>query len=403
MFSYLSRWQQILLLVLLCVLLGGELYTLLAEPSDKFSNSPKLASGDFVAYWSAYQISREGGNPYDSQILFAKQKSIGYTHSDPQMYFNPPWLLFVLAPVLKLPFNQAARVWFTLNVCFLLILGFLSSRLIPHLRVNTWVWVSSTVFFVPVWDALSIGQLGIFVGLCFIGVLSALQRARYWLAGTLLGLLTVKPHCLYLALLAVICFIVERRLWKTVYAALAFVAVLYLGTALLLPSAVAHWDAIRQAPLYWYTPTLVGHLREMILERTGTLPSWPVIVMPAITASVFVAWIIRRRGLPDWQRSLAPLLCISLITAPYAWIADFSVLVVIQVMIVVEMLNSASYPKSRRRQIIAVLAIVQIIGYFLRYYFEGEQYFSWFPVAILLIWLFSRCGAAEISRIPSAT
>src|SRR5215470_9383175 len=78
-------------------------------------------TSDFIEYWSAGQLLREGDSPYDFKKLYQRQLQLGSRHEFPIIMWNPPWLLVWIYPLLWLPFLSAALMWVVLSGALLLI------------------------------------------------------------------------------------------------------------------------------------------------------------------------------------------------------------------------------------------------------------------------------------------
>src|SRR3546814_877952 len=82
--------------VLRSVVLGGVLLAAsfmgLQVADLQAASGDRLGSQDFAAYWSAYEVTVEGGNPYAEAELERSQEPLGLTALDEaQRFWNPPW------------------------------------------------------------------------------------------------------------------------------------------------------------------------------------------------------------------------------------------------------------------------------------------------------------------------
>ena len=77
-----------------------------------------IGTNDFIEYWSAYQLFLGDKNPYDPVLMLEIQRSLKDSVTTPLMMWNPPWLLFFMAPILSFSFGTAASLWFAMNLLF---------------------------------------------------------------------------------------------------------------------------------------------------------------------------------------------------------------------------------------------------------------------------------------------
>lgn len=102
-------------------------------------------------------------------------------------WIYPPLLLYLLAPLAyAFDLRWATRLWYVFNVVVLLFLLARLYRYVPQ-KDRFFYWVFAA-FFVPVFEALHIGQvtvlLLVIIGFAWISV----KEGRFWVAGALLAL-----------------------------------------------------------------------------------------------------------------------------------------------------------------------------------------------------------------------
>lgn len=376
-------WLQILLLVLLLVLLCQQLKNI-ASQAKNLTDSAFIGSGDYIAYWSAYKIAHDGGDPYDTDKLLAVQQAIGSPNALPQQFWNPPWTLTLLSPVLQLPFSLSVTIWFLFNLSLVFLISVFSWKLSTTAPLKPGPCFLSGTLFVPVWFCLQGGQLSLLIAIGVIGAIFALSKKQDFLAGILLVLSAQKPHFVYLVLLALVWWILQHKRWKVVFSfTLSFILLLILGY-IDTPSAYTFWRPGEVSPVHWQSATLVTFVRLFFAQITGVVPTWPMYAMPMLGAVILVYFLLQQNL--DWNRLLAPLLCFSLLTAPYAWLFDQAVLSYVQVNLIAKSFNPQTSLRIRRR-IILLLFLLQLSILLLMWLVEGQQYFVWIPLVMYFIWL----------------
>src|SRR5215471_2686853 len=68
---------------------------------------PEFGENDFVEYWAAYRLYREGRDMYDPAAVLEKERTAGWKEESPLMMWNPPWILPLIAPVGEADFDTA--------------------------------------------------------------------------------------------------------------------------------------------------------------------------------------------------------------------------------------------------------------------------------------------------------
>ncbi|MBI1258244.1 MAG: DUF2029 domain-containing protein [Chloroflexi bacterium] len=159
---------------------------------------------------------RSGPGMFDFRVyLTASQQLVEGMHLYPveaQLYHYPPLLAQLLMPLAKLPVETAETLWFAGNVVLLTGLTAVFSR-INTLRARWWL---ITLCFLPLADALQIGQITIVLLALLAGAWYAARTNRPFLCGALLALATwIK---IYPVLLIV--YFIWKRDWRIVGSAL---------------------------------------------------------------------------------------------------------------------------------------------------------------------------------------
>lgn len=341
-----------------------------------------VGSQDFVAYWSAFEVALDGGNPYDERELASSQQRISLEDLDEaQRFWNPPWTLVLMAPVLVLPFDVAVASWFVVGIAAASAsvwaawhLWGLSRRPLPP------VALVGSLLFIPVLESLRLGQLSTVATATVLGGSLALHHRSDVLAGVLFGLVAVKPHTFLLVLFVVFVHVLRARRWGVAAGAVGSTAALAAASAALVPGAFSSWDPVAGAPTHWHTATLVGWLRAALAGSDGA-PTWPLLVVPALALVATLPWAWRRA--PEFDVQAVPtLLALSYLVAPYAWIFDAAALIPIQVLV----LGGAGLGDGKRRALASAAVAIQMAALAWRgLSWTEQQHLVWLPVALLLL------------------
>jgi hypothetical protein len=235
-------------------IIAGLFFTLFLWLGMQIVNDPDRPLGpDFVEYWSAGRLNLNGRNPYDPEQLLPLQQETGVIEEEAIIMWNPPMLITLTMLFGLVNFGFSRLVWFVLNV----IIIFISVNWIWDLyggkKEQRWLaWIIGFTF-VPVLDGLKIGQASALLLLGVVGFLFFVKKDKLWLAGITLSLLLVKPHILYLFIIAVILWSLYEREWRIILGSLA--ALLFATAVPLLfnPSLIGQYLFALQnyAPIDW--------------------------------------------------------------------------------------------------------------------------------------------------------
>jgi hypothetical protein len=380
-------------------------------------------TSDFIEYWTAGKLLRHGENPYDWPKLRELQIDEGLPPDElpydlPIIMWNPPWLLVWLYPLLLLPFLTAAQVWILVNSILILLASSLIWRTVDSgsQRPLGIAWVAAALF-VPSLLTLRMGQMSSVILLGVAGFLYFASRNRDFLAGMFLTLTTVKPHVVYLVLIAVFCWVVLERRWKIVAGGLATLLPTLAVLTLLWPGWLpAYRAATAQPPLYWKTASLGGILRHLVFneedeippddkgqageaknpgdsnnrmtDRERTLHQFAQFVPPILGCIGAIAFWFLRRPQFDWKAIMGPLLLVSVPTAAYGWAYDQVLLMVPYLTIVYWLLDKASLTPIQKALAVAGLIAIAAGMVTENLYGIPEVFFFWPPLVLAAIYLY---------------
>src|SRR5262245_60084432 len=241
---------------LAAVLLAGQVRQLLDDPSV-------WPPDDFVEYWAAARLTRDGQNPYDPALLLPLQRAAGRDTDEAVMMWNPPWSLAVVLPLGLMPARVAQLLWLMVNLAAV---GYCGDRLwllAGGDRSRRWVGWLVSLAFLPTLFALQSGQIGLLLLLGAVLFLVCVQRGWHFLAGAATVLLAVKPHLAYLIWLAILCDAIARRRSGVILGGLAAGIVATLIPLAFNPQVLHQYaDAMgNRPPQQWVSPTLGTVLR----------------------------------------------------------------------------------------------------------------------------------------------
>ena len=292
--------------------------------------SGHVAADDFVQYWTAGRLVASGESPYEPAQVLALQRSAGWDEGAPLMMSNPPWALALAMPLGAPNYPTARLGWLALSLgAVVLSIGYLWRS---QGGSGPWGWLALAVgfAFLPVEFVLHMGQITPWVLLGVVGLLYFLGRRSWLAAGGCLALVMLKPQVAYLALIALLFWIVEQRRWRVLLGGAIGCAA---GTAVALaanPQVIGQY--VRFETSYKLLQTAIAQTPAMQLRLAIDPRSvWPQFLPAALAVIWLVAHWRRQRGLGrtwDWNREMPLLVLVSLATVPYAFLYDQSMLLI---------------------------------------------------------------------------
>jgi hypothetical protein len=363
---------------------------------ELLENSENLFGRDFVQYWSAGRLNLTSGNPYDPSQLGQLQVQTGIVDDEPILMWNPPWMLPIAMAFASLEFEISRLIWFIFNLVLIFISINITWQLYGGSPELKWIGWLVGFTFVPVLSNLSIGQSSALLLFGIVGFLYFMEKDRHWSAGILLALVMIKPHILYLPLLAMVLWSITNKEWRIILGA---------GIALAAASAAAvifNPDSLQQyltaaryfPPTDWATPTMGGVLRVLL----GYQNRWLQFIPPLIGTAWMLFYWSRNRFTWKWVDQLPIVILVSTVTAPYGWTWDLLVAIipVLQIAILI-------IPIWRHKYAILIQSGYLGINFF-AFLSSSSQFLTfWFAPALLLLYLASQILIEKALESPCQT
>lgn len=281
---------------------------------------------DFITYWAAGQQLAHRLNPYDGAAILHVQQQAGYTAAHPFFMRNPPWAFWLALPLGFLGTAAGSFLW----SCAILAALIVSIRLFwkaagvhdDNLRLVSYI-------FAPAIFCLMQQQISVFLLLGFVLFLYWLrdgpgEKPRPFLAGVALLLPALKPHLVLPFWIALLLWTVTRRRYSVLAGLVAALAAALALAFALDPACFQHYRAMVETANIQndFIPSLSQLLRLSIAPGLVWLQ-----LIPAALACVWTVWyFITRRAEWNWTTHGSVVLLVSVMTAPYAWFSDQSVL-----------------------------------------------------------------------------
>lgn len=341
--------QLIVMFSLLAALIAFSLsvYTKDIQPRGPV---PYIYWTDFVSFYTAGKIINQNGpiRLYDLNLQYAYQRSLNparvYSLNTTSPFFNPPFIALPFALLAELPFDLAYKVDLVLNLTGLILICCFVYKLLDQTSfIKRLIIISGILTFLPIDNALLIGQFSIILSLVLLLAWKLLIQDKPYQAGLLLSLLLIKP---YLIIFPLIFFALQRQ-FKVLKGMVVgggvifFISLLLVGwTGLVsytqLLSAASNWNyefeifTTLQYNLQNLLMTLLGagHPRDIILQ-------WFTVCL-LVFISTFLFLFRKRSNLKSNLFTLkwAALTPIMLLLSPHTHFHDLGLLIVPAVLLI---------------------------------------------------------------------
>jgi hypothetical protein len=354
---------------------------------------------DFICYWTAGKLLASGRSPYDVDLQTRVQREYGWDKETTGKgtfeflpYYYPPWFGSLFVALLPLGYDWARFAWFFVNIELALLTGYLLRQNMPG--IPRWVPLLLVPVFLFSVACVVLGQTALLV--FFLAALAwrLLEQHRDRSAGVVLAWWTIKPQLTVVLLVGVLLWLARQRRWNALGAFAVTVAVLCLGSTLLVPSwPVQMWQAPRQTPSPTEYYPWIGNAWFLVLRAVG-LRGWPLALLYLAVALPFAAGVLRLafdRGAPLSALLVWGILA-AFFVAPYARHYDFPVLLIPALLLVEQRL-----PRLGGLALAVALAVLPYVQFSLlteyqRQYepsarFFREWTFFWVPLLLTALWV----------------
>ncbi len=286
---------------------------------------PRGNLSDLYPRWlGARELLLHGRDPYDPGVT--REIQAGYygraldasrpaDPTDQQAFAYPVYVVFYLAPTIRLNFGNVQRAFFWILV------GVTAASVLLWLRVLNWrvtasvqaAMLAMTLGSLPVFQGLKLQQLTLLVSVLCAGAMALMVAGRPWAPGILLALATIKPQLVLPLVLWLGLWSLSdlRRRYRWAVSFLIVLTVLCAASEWLLPHWIGRfWHALGEYRRYAQAEPM---LEAMLPRAWGRLLE--VLVAGAIAVACF-----RLRKQPEntgaFQSSICLVMVLTLITVP---------------------------------------------------------------------------------------
>jgi hypothetical protein len=283
---------------------------------------------DFVHLWASARIARLGGNPYDPQQIAPLMAQAGWPPEESiSGFMHPFWSLALMTPFSLLPFSIAAILWelaiIVLVVASLLLLRNEAVRRVCGQLPSGPNILLVTALFPPLLSTLAFGQSSAVLLLGCAGWLSFFCRGRFFTAGVLLSLTTLKPQLFVPLYVWVFLSQLRGHEWRTVTGFGVGLFTQISMSLLIAPESANQWFiAMRSIPeITSNLPTPA--LGRIIASLLGVPQTVSIVMLIAGAGAAACALGFQGRVA---ERAVLFFIPLGLLTTAYVWSHSFLVL-----------------------------------------------------------------------------
>jgi hypothetical protein len=349
-----------------------------------FTARVRPATMDYISYWSAGKLLVHRADPYSPAGVLALEKPFGFMPTVPLIMRNPPWALFLTAPLGFTSIRIGLFLW-TLAVggCIVTSVQVLN----PGSRDNP-----LALLFAPAIACIGAGQSSAFLLLGFVLFLH-LHRTHPFLSGASLLFLAIKPHLFLVFWAVLLADCIYRRNFLIIAGLLAGLAA---ATTFSMGIDAHIWPQylamLRASALDRESfPTISMLFRLLINARADWL-----LFLPSVFAVLWGLWYyIRKRKVWSWNTHGMLLMLITVLASPYGWFTD-------EIVLLPSVIFALRLPEKRKYSGWILLSINCAAA--LIYTAAGASlespFLLWTPIAWLAWFLYATNGVRPPSTIP---
>lgn len=341
---------------------------------------------DYIEYWSSGHLLIHRANPYSPAGVLALEKAHGFLLSSPLIMLNPPWALFLIAPLGLLGVRAGLFLWILIaGGC---ILG--SVRLLnPGSKDNP-----LALLFAPAIACFGSGQSSPFLLLGFALFLHFHAR-RPFIAGAALLLMAIKPHLFLVFWAVLLAESIYRRKFLILTGCASALAAATAFAMLIEPRIWLNYLAMLREhhPVEGFLPTLSMVFRLLIDPHAF----WLLFVPSAIGVLWGLWYFASHRDTWNWKTNGMLLLLVTVMVSPYGFFTD-------EVVLLPAIIFALNLPEKRKYSgwiLLAINAIAAILFMVLGASLTSPAYL-WTPLAWLGWFLYATDGVRRINPTVSA-
>jgi len=344
------------------------------------------AGMDFIEYWSSGKLLVHHTDPYSPAGVLALEKSLGFLDKTPLIMLNPPWALFLIAPLGFLGVRAGLFVWTLVAIGCVLAFTWLLDVPPKHRAF--------ALVFAPALASICSSQSSPFLLLGF-SLFLRFHRERPFLAGASLLLMAIKPHLFLIFWVVLLADCIVRRAWLILAGG---VTALIAGTAFALyfdPHIWQHYiSMLRGYKLQQgFLPTASMLFRMLIDVRAFWL-----LFIPSVFAIAWGLWYYaRHRQAWDWKIHGMLLMLVTIFASPYGFFTD-------EIVLLPSIVFALNFPEKRKYSDWILLAVntIALVIILADHAALSSRAYLWTPITWLLWFLYATRGFRHLDQHAQA-
>lgn len=343
------------------------------------TSTSDFGKADFIAYWSATYLLQHNQNPYDEAAMDALQHGPMNTEvKETIMAWNPPSVFVFVLPFVFVPFTTARFLLLLVNLIILFAAGLMLTWLyLP--RGKPWLMMVYLLFaltFPQVLSGLFMGQITFFVFFGLVCAMVLIKKEKWFWAGVVLVLTTIKPQLVVLTLIYLLVSMARKRHYTSwlglALAGLVSAVLLFILRPNLISDVIG---LMAIAPIHWATPTIGGLLSYWQLTDYGRYLIVLFLPLPFI--------LLKYESKISMELAVAILTLVTLPTTFFGWSYDQTMLLIP----IAQIFSWVSLSKNRMFNFCLVSASLIAVGFifYQRIVSRNDVYYLWVPLLLSLI------------------
>jgi Glycosyltransferase family 87 len=347
-----------------------------------FTATSHLAAKDYIEYWASGRLLIHHIDPYSPGDVFMLEKSQGYSRTGPIVMPNPPWSLFLVAPLGFGGVLTGAFLWTLAAIgC---IVGFIRLLNVPS-KYSIFAF-----FFAPALACICSGQSSPFLLLGFCLFLR-FHQSRPFLAGASLLLMTIKPHLFLIFWVVLLVDCLRRRRYSLLAGGATALVAGTLFTMCFDTHIWQHYFAMLRASVlkHEFFPTI-----SMLFRASIDVNAFWLLFIPSALAILWGLWYYARwRHQWNWRTHGMLLMLVTIVASPYSFFTD-------EIVLLPAIAFAFSLTERRKYStafLIAVNSIALILVLVVHVQLSSRAY-MWTPLAWLVWFLYATYKPSSHSQ-----
>jgi hypothetical protein len=341
---------------------------------------------DFIAYWTAGRLNLTGHNPYDVNQMMNLQQTLGWSDERVLMMWYPPWTLPFVMLLGLFPYSLSRLIWFICEVIIFCVTASFYWKIFHGQDKKEWIAWIFVLAFGPSLQLLKLGQIVPLMILGITGFIYFNHKGNFFWAGVLTSFVLIKPHSIYLFIIAVTMWAIFYRKWKYL-AGFVITPIILSGIAMVTNTKILmeYLDVLLHYPPDFYATATLGTPLRLIF---GSDNFYLQFLAPILGILWFIFHWFRNWKIWHWEEQLPLIILVSASTAAFGWVTDLSI-AMIAIIQIAAWLNYKVWTLQTALLFVAFW-IVSLLCAFLSvnqhwFWWLGSYYLIWYIIARKII------------------